>query len=208
VITAEELVEMTESKEQSPFKLGTVVELFEIGTAKIQFDGEEEPSEKEYSYLASYKPSIGDRVLLASVAGTYVIMDKIKYQEAIEDTSTGNFESLTVENNTKTKTLDVTSTMYVGGTANLNGGVNVRSSARFNNGATVSNGMSVSGTADLSTLKVDRLEHNGTLGFFGGSPIRQKTVWTLMSSASLSDAVSRLNELLRALKAYGLIYTD
>src|SRR5699024_4505151 len=112
MITAEELVEMTEGKEQSPFRLGTVVELFAIGTAKVRFDGEEVPSEKEYSYLASYSPNIGDRVLLASVAGTYVIMGKRMYKEvAEEDTGdgSGSFTSLVVDDNTKTGSLNVTS---------------------------------------------------------------------------------------------------
>ena len=56
MISANELAESMVIDEKVSFKLGVVVELFPIGTAKITFDGEEVASEKEYSYLASYKP--------------------------------------------------------------------------------------------------------------------------------------------------------
>lgn len=198
MITADELVEMTEQEQQSPFKLGTVVELFDIGTAKIQFDGEEEPSEKEYSYLASYKPSIGDRVLLASVAGTYVIMDRIMYKEVIEEEEEGPpFESLTVTGKTKTGSLEVTGSTSVFGNLSVNNDI-------------TSKNINVSGTSSVSTLETSKIAHksNGTIGFYGATPISRKTVWTLLSSAELSTVISKVNELLRALKAYGLIHTD
>jgi co-chaperonin GroES (HSP10) len=55
----------------SSFRMGTVV------SGKIQFDGEDEPSQKTYKRLASYTFTNGDRVLLAKVSGTYVILGKI-----------------------------------------------------------------------------------------------------------------------------------
>lgn len=58
-------------------KVGTVVGLFESGAAKIQFDGEAEPSEKEFPYLKSYVPTIGDEVFLQRHAGDYIIIDAI-----------------------------------------------------------------------------------------------------------------------------------
>lgn len=63
------------------FKLATVKELFEDGTAKIQFLGEDTPSEKEYSYLASYMPTVEDKVFLLPFAGSYVIIGKLLYME-------------------------------------------------------------------------------------------------------------------------------
>lgn len=83
MITAEELVgsiEQVEDKEL--YKLGTVLSLFPIGTAQVQFDGEDFPSEKEYSYLESYRPKVGDRVLITLASGTYIILGKINYNEA------------------------------------------------------------------------------------------------------------------------------
>lgn len=80
MITAEELVfEMDSSKDNKSFKLATVAALFENGTAKIQFDGEETASEKQYAYLESYRPEIGNRVLLGVLGGTYIILGKINY---------------------------------------------------------------------------------------------------------------------------------
>lgn len=82
MMTAEEFVQNLEpEKGQGNFKLATVVELFDIDTAKIQFDGEDTPSEKQYAYLTSYTPKLNDRVLLCIVGGTYIILGKISYNE-------------------------------------------------------------------------------------------------------------------------------
>lgn len=63
------------------YKLGTVIDLFEKGTAKVKFDDEEEAREKEYSYLKSYVPALQDRILLVSVSDTYIILGTIFYKE-------------------------------------------------------------------------------------------------------------------------------
>lgn len=59
----------------SNFKLGTVSEINE--KLKIKFDGEDSLSGKGYSYLQSYTPVLGDRVLLIKMSGTYVIVDRV-----------------------------------------------------------------------------------------------------------------------------------
>lgn len=80
MITAEELVKSTTIKEpESNFKMALVVELFENDTAKLQFDGEEVPSEKQYAYLDWYIPQINDRVMLGKIGGTYVVLGKVNY---------------------------------------------------------------------------------------------------------------------------------
>mgnify|MGYP003586475449 CR=1 FL=1 len=82
MISVEELVKSTEQVEGNAlYRLGTVTSLFAIGTAQIRFDGEEVASEKEYSYLASYAPVIGDRVLITQASGTYIILGKVNYNE-------------------------------------------------------------------------------------------------------------------------------
>ncbi|RFZ78796.1 hypothetical protein DS742_11845 [Lacrimispora amygdalina] len=43
----------------------------------IRFYGETAASQKPYKYLASYTPVAGDKVLLARVAKTYVILGKV-----------------------------------------------------------------------------------------------------------------------------------
>jgi hypothetical protein len=77
--TAQELVETP--PEDKNFKLAVVAELFPNSTAKVTFDGEEEASEKQYAYLSWYRPTAGDRVMMAAVGGTYIILGKIKFNE-------------------------------------------------------------------------------------------------------------------------------
>lgn len=80
MITAEEFVlEINDTEQSKNFKLANVIDLFENSTAKVQFDGEDAPSEKQYAYLESYTPEIFDRVLLAVTGGTYVILGKVNY---------------------------------------------------------------------------------------------------------------------------------
>lgn len=60
----------------SDYKLGTVTST--SGGISVQFDGETAPSGKKYKSLASYSsPAINDRVLLAKVGGTYVVLGKL-----------------------------------------------------------------------------------------------------------------------------------
>lgn len=59
------------------FKLGRIDTDYTSGKPRVQFDGEYEPSIKQYPYLSSYTPAASDRVLLAVVSGTYVILGKV-----------------------------------------------------------------------------------------------------------------------------------
>lgn len=93
--TAQELVETPQ--ENKNFKMAVVAELFPNSTAKVTFDGEEEASEKQYAYLSSYIPKSGDRVLMAAVGGTYVILGKVKFNASPDTpTSSPSFSSVTV----------------------------------------------------------------------------------------------------------------
>lgn len=65
--------------QQNPIKIGAVTALFANDSPQITFDGETTASEKQYAYLASYTPTVGDRVLLAIISGTYVVLGKIVY---------------------------------------------------------------------------------------------------------------------------------
>lgn len=72
MIDVEEFVSIIEEKEDKKvFKLGTIVD------GKVQFDGEGSPSEKLYMRLGNYAVINDDRVLLAAVGGTYVILGKV-----------------------------------------------------------------------------------------------------------------------------------
>lgn len=57
--------------------LGTIKSvIFETGVT-VLIDGETEPTAKKYMWLAPYRPAVGDRVLIAEVSGSYVILGKI-----------------------------------------------------------------------------------------------------------------------------------
>ena len=47
------------------------------GRPVIRFNGETADSAKMYRYLSSYTPAVGDYVLLAVTARTYVILGKV-----------------------------------------------------------------------------------------------------------------------------------
>lgn len=44
---------------------------------KVKFDGDTQVSSKTYPYLSSYSPLANDRVLLANIGGSVVILGKI-----------------------------------------------------------------------------------------------------------------------------------
>lgn len=78
MITEEKFLEITRGQEkEAVFRLGKIDPLYSNGRPKIVFDGETAASTKQYPYLAPYAPTAGDRVLLAKVAGSYVIMGKV-----------------------------------------------------------------------------------------------------------------------------------
>jgi hypothetical protein len=178
--TVEFLSTVEGGKQESPFRLGVVTELFPNSTAKIKFDGEETASEKQYAYLASYMPALNDRVLLARTAGTYVILGKINYTESPTDPTESYF---TVDGN-KIKT---NYNMEIQGWL---GALN-----------TVSGGNSL-----IVDLKVDgKLTHVGSsLGFFNHTPVGKQSCSTLSSSADLAAVVAKVREMISILWNYGL----
>ncbi len=63
-------------------KMATVVGFFEeTKTAKIQFDGEEKPAEKEYPYLASYSPKLDDKVFCLEFGESFIILGEVTFQK-------------------------------------------------------------------------------------------------------------------------------
>ncbi len=66
---------LTKKDEKSTYRIGTIADA--TGKPKIRFAGETNASQKRYTFLDSYTPVVGDRVLLARVQGTYVVLGKI-----------------------------------------------------------------------------------------------------------------------------------
>lgn len=250
MITAEELVKSTTIKEpESNFKMALVVELFENDTAKLQFDGEEVPSEKQYAYLDWYIPQINDRVMIGKIGGTYVVLGKVNYnvgpsiEEEIDrylfdlkkvimmqglsvsgDTELGSVTVTSVITNQITSTQSSlgnasAESLSVSGTASAEnisanetvsaGKVNVTGEVsglkgNFTNGVYQGS----TGWSELYGLRIRaNLQHNGAyLGFFGKSVVPKTTLnpFTNQSNFSLQDAYSGINNIINALKSYGL----
>lgn len=69
-------------------KMATVVGFFEeTKTAKIQFDGEEKPAEKEYPYLSSYSPKLNDKVFCLAFGESFIILGEVTFQKKPFDLS-------------------------------------------------------------------------------------------------------------------------
>jgi hypothetical protein len=80
MVDGQEFIQTMQQGAEEPVpKLATVEVLFTTGTAKVKFYGEETASEKEYSYLASYIPTLGDTILMLPFNGTYIIIGKLVY---------------------------------------------------------------------------------------------------------------------------------
>jgi hypothetical protein len=102
--------------------LGSISTIDNDNGLQLTIDGEDEPTTKKYTYMASYVPAAGDRVLIEEVGGSYVIMGKIisdvessgvartaetattAESATTAETCTGNAASATISD--KTKALD------------------------------------------------------------------------------------------------------
>lgn len=76
-------------------KMATVVGFFEeTKTAKIQFDGEEQPAEKEYPYLSSYSPKLNDKVFCLAFGESFIILGEVTFQKKPFDLNSAIVENL------------------------------------------------------------------------------------------------------------------
>lgn len=233
MITAEELVQVTDNtEEQKSFKLATVVDLFENATAKVLFDGEEEPSEKQYSYLDSYIPSKGDRTLLGALGGTYIILGKINYnvsppveeeidrylfdlkqviiQKGLSVTGDAVFDS--TETNTFTANTsslgnaeanDLKTSSLTTENLQANGNTTFNGAVTLNSGLTAATGTWM----ECSNLRTrGTFQHNGNYaGFYGKAAVARQFINTLASNADLVTVKNKVNELINKLAETGLI---
>jgi hypothetical protein len=198
MVTAEELVQINNGEQKGlVVRLATVTELFENGTAKIKFYGEETASEKEYSYLASYRPKKDDVVVLLPILDTYIIADKIKYKG---EESGGGYVTLD-ELQTILSNYVSTALVSYATKSELNGYLPIDGNGVFY----------VSNTSYFSTigaLKVlGQLYHTGgALGFFGSTPSTKRYLSTVSTSSSttMTQCLGYINNIVEVLKAYGL----
>ena len=76
MINTEEFLNILKNDEKKVFKLGKIDPNYVSGDPKILFDGETQVSTKTYKTI-NYTPAAGDRVLLVSIAGTYLVLGKV-----------------------------------------------------------------------------------------------------------------------------------
>lgn len=57
--------------------LGTISAVDSDNGLQLIIDGEDTPTTKKYTYMASYVPTANDRVLIEEISGSYVIMGKV-----------------------------------------------------------------------------------------------------------------------------------
>ena len=234
MITTDELVELTEVQDQqNHFKLGAVVGLFGDGTAKVQFDGEETPSEKQYAYLDSYIPEAGDRVLFGVLGGTYVILGKVNYNvsPSIEEIDRYLFDlkkaimqkGLKVSLGIETDTLTVNNGATIVGNVGVSG--KVTATGISSSGAVTGSSLDVTGQVKGQSLSITNaitaagltssgtVNANGTflhrgsyLSFFNKNvSVARRSVRTLEGTPTVETLRAKLNELIQALQDYGLI---
>ncbi|MBU5425021.1 hypothetical protein KQI41_01245 [Tissierella pigra] len=229
MITAEEFVQEIDDKEENKnYKLGIVVDLFENATAKIQFDGEDTPSEKQYAYLDSYIPKKDDRILLGAMGGTYVILGKVNYnvspsteeeidrylfdlkkvimQKGLNITDGLETDTLTV-NNGATINGEVTATKFSSTGAITGTRVDVAGEVKGNS-LNIANSVKVNGLTSNGTLYAEStfLHRGSHLSFFGKSSVASRqTVFRSSGTPTPENLQLKINELISALEMYGLI---
>lgn len=59
------------------FAFGTIPSNYTSGDPPVTFDGETVVSTKAYTHLSSYTPAANDRVLLARVGASWVVVGKV-----------------------------------------------------------------------------------------------------------------------------------
>ena len=78
MISPADFLKITKEDKPKPlYRLGKIDPAYSSGRPKIVFDGETTATTKQYPYLSPYAPTAGDRVLLAKVAGSYLILGKV-----------------------------------------------------------------------------------------------------------------------------------
>lgn len=71
---AEDYLRDQQQRQPDAFKLGKIDPVYVSGRPRVLFDGETVVGSKMYPYMDSYTPTANQRVLLAKVSGSYVII--------------------------------------------------------------------------------------------------------------------------------------
>lgn len=210
-------------EEESITKLATVTGFFDDKCPKITFNGEDTASEKKYSYLKSYIPALNDIVLLVAAGDTWVICGKINFDippDVVEDFLTeDDLEAYLSANNyvdqSDMKTY-VTGRGYVTSTTlsnTLDSYVKdtelstYLTDNRYLQKSTSSTISLKSGTSYYSEIdSIKSLQIRTDKFGIGKTPVSQKSVSALSTSAELADVITKVNTIISNLKDFGFFY--
>lgn len=178
---AEKQEEKKNMKQEEITKWAKVTSFFSDGCPKITFDGEEEESNKKYTYLYTYKPSINDKVLLIKTNATYIIIGNAAYDIA-PDPGTTEQDIIDI----------ITSQLLLNKVVKLNANnvINIDTTVYFNFFRLLS----------TNHFKTDKFAMDGK------SPIGAQSISTLPTTADLSTVISRVNTLISIGKSFGFLY--
>lgn len=126
--------------------LGTISAVDNDNGLQLIIDGEDLPTTKKYTYMASYVPAANDRVLIEEISGSYVIMGKV-----INDVASSG-----IAREAATATTAVTATTAATATNATSADVSIKTQG-FDSSVNSSYGMVVT--------RVDRT-YNSTLGTY------------------------------------------
>ncbi|SHF13361.1 hypothetical protein SAMN02745784_02914 [Tissierella praeacuta DSM 18095] len=200
-------------------RIATIVEINEDGLPIIQFDGEEEPSQKLYPISGLFKPEKGQRVMMKRFNDTYIIEYNILYLEVMEEPNRNNFEgNVNIDGDLKVDDInsrdincrDITVTrrtnidnLSVTGKLDLDSDLNIMGDTTLNK-TFINDELSVKDLKVLNTSILTGLKIKGPIGFFEANPTNRKSIdrpvgtnWNLYAVA--------IAELLDILEEYGLI---
>lgn len=201
-------------------KLATVTNLSENETAMVTFYGEEEESQKGYSYLKGYYPTIDDVVLMMPIGDAYIIIGRIMLntdtpiklisQEDMNNAISGFVTSVVLE---QTLTNYLTTVAAESCFASKNHAHTEYTTEdkieEYIGWSTVYDTMSNTSNFynDFKNLSVSYgLKHTGSLlGFFGKTPAQKLSIADFdTTTTSTSTIIGYSNQILALLRRYGL----
>lgn len=159
------------------YRLAVVVSASASG-ASVQFESESSASDQIYSVIQNYSPTVGDRVVMLRISGTYIILGSVGAPKV----ATGYIPS--------------TEKGVANGVATLNEAGKVTQTALLAvnamNAANATNATHATSATSASTA----------VSFAGA----YSTINTLGSSETLSDVITKVNSIISVLSHFNAIY--
>lgn len=79
--------------------LGTITSYSANTGVTLTIDGESSPTTKNYAFLSTYAPTVGDRVLIEEISGSYVVLGAVSKTPNVHATTA---DEATVADSVKT----------------------------------------------------------------------------------------------------------